>query len=148
MSWGPVRQNLLVAGIALASVAIATAYALKAETTISGPARVIDGDTIIINGTHFRLQGLDAEELSMTNGPKSKAVMIDIVGDYVISCKPDGTHSYNRIVATCLLPDGTDISRELVRRGWALDCYRYSHGRYRSDEPTGVRQKLSQAPYC
>ena len=84
----------------------------------------------------------------MTSGPKSRAVMIDIVADQVITCKPDGTRSYNRVVATCLLPDGADIGRELVRRGLALDCARYSHGRYRADEPAGVRQKLSQAPYC
>jgi hypothetical protein len=51
-------------------------------------------------------------------------------------------------VATCYLPDGTDIARELVHRGWALDCAHYSHGRYRADEPSGVRQRLSQAPYC
>lgn len=115
---------------------------------ITGPSRVIDGDTIVINGTHIRLQGLDAEEMSMVNGPKSRAVMIEIIGDQVVTCKPDGTRSYERIVASCFLPDGTDISRELVRRGWALDCARYSHGRYRADEPAGARQKLFQARYC
>ena len=89
-----------------------------------------------------------AEELDMTNGPKSREVMVDIIGNQVITCVPDGTHSYNRIVASCFLPDGTDISHELVHRGWALDCFRYSHGRYRADEPAGVRQKLFQARYC
>jgi endonuclease YncB( thermonuclease family) len=74
--------------------------------------------------------------------------MVDIVGNQVVRCVPDGTRSYERTVAICFLPDGTDISRELVRRGWALDCAHYSHGRYRADEPAGVRAKLSQAPYC
>ena len=73
--------------------------------------------------------------------------MLDIVGNHIITCRPDGTHSYERIVATCFLPDGTDISRELVRRGLALDCAHFSHGRYRADEPAGVRQQLYQAPY-
>ena len=116
--------------------------------TISGYPRVIDGDTVEINGIHLRLQGLDAEELSMVHGLQSKAAMLDIVGDRIIRCVPDGTRSYERIVASCYLPDGADISRELVRRGWALDCARYSHGRYRSDEPAGARQRLYQAPYC
>jgi micrococcal nuclease len=128
--------------------AITIANAPKTETIISGLARIVDGDTVVVNGTHIRLQGLDAEELSQTNGPKARAVMIDIVGDQVITCRPDGTRSYNRVVATCLLPDGTDISRELVRRGWALDCFGFSYGRYRADEPAGVRQKLRQASYC
>lgn len=74
--------------------------------------------------------------------------MREIVGDQTIACKPDGTRRYNRVVATCYLPDGMDIARELVHRGWALDCAHYSHGRYRADEPVGVRQKLVQARYC
>ena len=84
----------------------------------------------------------------MTNGPKSRAVMVDIIGNQIIKCVPDGTHSYERVVASCYLPNGVDISRELVHRGWALDCGRYSHGRYRADEPAGIRAKLYQAPYC
>jgi micrococcal nuclease len=116
--------------------------------SVSGSARVIDGDTIVINGQHIRLSGLDAEELSMTNGPKAAAVMRDIIGTATITCHPDGSRSYNRIVASCFRPDGTDISRELIRRGWGLDCAHYSHGRYRADEPKGVREKLHQARYC
>jgi micrococcal nuclease len=84
----------------------------------------------------------------MPNGPKSREVMVDIIGNQIIRCVPDGTTSYNRIVASCFLPDGGDISRELVHRGWALDCAHYSHGRYRADEPVGIRTKLFQAPYC
>jgi endonuclease YncB( thermonuclease family) len=126
----------------------AFATAPSARSTISGPARVIDSDTIVVSGIHIRLQGLDGPERGNPVGEHARAIMIDIVADQIITCQPDGTGSYNRVVATCLLPDGTDISRELVRRGWGLDCARYSHGRYRKDEPTGVRQKLSQARYC
>ena len=142
--WVKVMNSRIAAIVLVCLTTIAAADPL----TISGPARVIDGDTIVINGIHIRLQGLDAEELSMTNGPKSGEVMRDIVGDRIITCKPDGTRSYERIVASCFLPNGTDISRELVRRGWALDCAHFSHGRYRADEPVGIRQKLFQAPYC
>ena len=116
--------------------------------TISGIPRVIDGDTIVIHGTHIRLQGNDSEELSMAHGQQAKVAMQEIIADNMITCRPDGTRSYERIVAICYLPDGTDISRELIRRGWALDCQRYSHGRYRADEPAGIRQKLFQARYC
>jgi endonuclease YncB( thermonuclease family) len=89
----------LVTAAVLGGVLLVTARAQQTE--ISGPARVHDGDTLVIHGTHIRLQGLDAEELSMTNGPKSRAVMQDIVGDSVITCKPDGTRSYQRVVASC-----------------------------------------------
>jgi micrococcal nuclease len=157
--------NTRIAVIALVCVVIAAAAAMLSRTsgdirrssgqplnpnprTISGFPRVVDGDTIIINSIHIRLQGLDAEELSMAHGQQSKAAMLDIVGNRTITCRPDGTHSYERIVASCFLPDGTDISRELVRRGLALDCAHYSGGRYRADEPAGIRQKLFQARYC
>jgi micrococcal nuclease len=109
---------------------------------------VIDRDTIIVAGAHIRLQGLDAEELWMTNGPKAAAVMREIIGTAIVPCQPDGTRSYARIVAICYLPDGTDIARESIRRGWSLDCARFSGGRYRADEPRGVRQKLRQPSYC
>ena len=157
-------MNKRIAAIAIVCLAAAAAAAMLSRTsgdirksgqplnpdprTISGYPRVIDGDTIVINGTHIRLQGLDAEEMSMTNGPKSRTTMVDIIGNQTIRCVPDGTHSYERVVASCFLPNGADISRELVRRGWGLDCAHYNHGRYRADEPAGVRQKLYQARYC
>ena len=84
----------------------------------------------------------------MAHGQQAKVAMQEIIADNEITCRPDGTRSYERIVAICYLPNGTDISRELIRRGWALDCQRYSHGRYRADEPAGARQKLYQARYC
>lgn len=149
---GTSLKQLLVMIAAAVAVYVAVALWLRPANAqgqiIAGPAWTIDGDTIVIGGIHIRLQGLDAEELSMAHGQESKAAMVDIVGDQIITCKPDGTRSYERVVASCFLPDGTDISRELVRRGLALDCAHYSHGRYRADEPVGVRQKLYQAKYC
>ena len=49
------------------------------------------------------------------------------------------------LVAFC---QGTDIGTKLVRRGWALARAHFSHGRYRADEPAGIRTKLYQARYC
>ena len=57
--------------------------AVAGPLSISGPARVTDGGTIIINGNSIRLQGLDAEELAMTNGPKAAAVMRNITADHM-----------------------------------------------------------------
>jgi len=51
-------------------------------------------------------------------------------------------------VGTCYLPDGTDIGAEIIRRGLALDCQRFSYGRYRQLEPEGMRGIIRQAPYC
>jgi endonuclease YncB( thermonuclease family) len=53
----------------------------------------------------------------------------------------DGT-SYNRVVAVCTLPDGRDLSAEMVKAGLALDWEKFSGGKYRHLEPEGVRKKL------
>ena len=50
----------------LASIGIGTAIALNlaaAPLTITGPARVIDGNTIVVAGVIVRLKGVDAAEL-------------------------------------------------------------------------------------
>ena len=78
--------------------------AVAGPLSISGPAKVTDDDTIIIDGIRIRVQGLVAEEVSMTNGPKATVEMRNIVGDHIITCKLDGHRSYNRMVAICYLP--------------------------------------------
>jgi endonuclease YncB( thermonuclease family) len=48
--------------------------------TVSGPARVIDGDTVVVAGTHVRLKGVDAAELGTPLGEEARQVMVGIVG--------------------------------------------------------------------
>ena len=36
----------------------------------------------------------------------------------------------------------------VVSNGHALDCRRYSGGRYHALEPTGARERLRHARYC
>ena len=124
---------------------------------ISGHVRVIDGDTIVLTDTnmHIRLNGVDAPEVVHPGydhdddfGPESRAEMRRIVGDQVVRCQLNGERSYERLVGICFLPDGTDIGAEIVRRGLALDCARWSHDRYRALEPAGVREIIRAAPYC
>ena len=67
------NRNAILSAAVIGTVVLAASRAQQRE--ISGHARVHDGDTIIIDGVHVRLRGIDAEELSMTNGPKSRAVM-------------------------------------------------------------------------
>ncbi|MEL6838766.1 MAG: nuclease, partial [Pseudomonadota bacterium] len=42
----------------------------------------------------------------------------------------------------CFLPDGRDLSAEMVKQGLALDWAKYSGGVYRHHEPQDVRKKL------
>lgn len=50
--------------------------------------------------------------------------------------------AYGRTVAQCYLPDGRDLSAEMVKLGLALDWPKFSQGKYRVHEVTGIRKKL------
>ena len=46
---------------------------------VTGPARVIDGDTVVVNGTTVRLKGVDAAERGTLRGDNATAVMRTLV---------------------------------------------------------------------
>lgn len=106
---------------------------------------MIDGDTVIIQGTRLRLFGIDAPELDHPYGQKSKWAVIRMCQDQVVTAELHESVSYDRKVARCVLPDGRDIGAELVRMGLALDWPKFSGGRYGHLEPAGIRRKLWRA---
>jgi micrococcal nuclease len=116
--------------------------------TLAGTAVVHDGDTIKVNGTSIRLQGVDAEELTEPNGYQAKQALIAIIANKPVTCALTGTRSYKREVAFCHNHQGLEINAEIIKQGYALDCERYSQGKYRKLEPTGARLKLIAKPYC
>jgi micrococcal nuclease len=109
---------------------------------LKGHCYVIDGDTIVINGTHIRLTGIDAPEMDQPWGKKAKFAMIALCKGKIVTAEIQEGLSYDRIVAKCSLPDGTDLSAALVEQGLALDWAKFSGGAYRHLEPDGVRKKL------
>lgn len=114
---------------------------------LAGLAAVHDGDTMRVDGVSVRLQGVDAEELAEPNGPAARDALEEIAGDQPVTCRVVG-RSYNRVVAFCVTASGVDVNAEIIRRGAALDCGRYSRGAYRRIEPAGARDRLIQKPYC
>ena len=90
---------------------------------------VRDGDTIELGEMAIRLQGLAAPEWNERGGTEARKAMIELVHHQTVRCDLDGTRTYDRCVGTCYL-DGVDVSEELVRRGLARDCPRFSGGRY------------------
>lgn len=109
---------------------------------ITGKCYVIDGDTIVIRKIHIRLYGIDAPELNHPWGKKAKWELIKLCKGQEITATPDGSSSHNRLVAVCCLPDGTDLSAEMVKRGMAIDWPKFSGGRYAALEVAGIRKRL------
>lgn len=101
---------------------------------INGVARVIDGDTIQIDGTHIRLFGIDAPERRQSChhhgegypcGERARAALIQLLGNDSVECTASGIDRYRRVVAVCFIR-GADIGRAMVEQGWALAYRRYS----------------------
>lgn len=50
--------------------------------------------------------------------------------------------AHGRVVAKCNLPDGRDLSAEMVKRGLAIDWPKFSGGVYRSLETPDARRRM------
>ena len=101
-----------------------------------------DGDTITIQGTQVRLYGIDAPELDHPYGKKAKWAMVRLCRGHRIRAEVTEEDAYGRTVAKCFLPDGSDLSAEMVKLGLAIDWPKFSGGQYSHLEITGVRKKL------
>ncbi|RFC61824.1 thermonuclease family protein [Fulvimarina endophytica] len=110
--------------------------------TLSGPARVIDGDTIAIEGVenNIRLNFIDAPEFGQScQNARGSAYDCGIVATdvlkkmipeaSVVTCEANGRDGYDRFLAVCKVGE-TDINGSMVASGWALEFVRYSDGRY------------------
>jgi hypothetical protein len=68
---------------------------------------------------------------------EARAEMRSIVGAAIVRCEIEWRGQLRAAGPVCYLPDGTDIGAEITRRGLALDCRRWSFGRYRGLEVPG-----------
>jgi endonuclease YncB( thermonuclease family) len=110
--------------------------AQSAVTQIIGRARIVDGDTISINGVQIRLEGIDAPETAQTCvGAKGDTWQCGITGTQRLAglvkgerviCDKSGHDRYNRTLAYCRLENGTELNAWMVRQGFALAFVRYS----------------------
>ena len=92
-----------------------------AETFISGPARVIDGETVVVAGKWVRLIGIDVAEVQTGWGRMAQEKM-EMIVRYELTCRLTG-EKFNRMeVCYCTTPDGTDLAQAIVATGWALAC--------------------------
>lgn len=113
-----------------------------APEVLCGKAWVVDGDTIDVAGVRLRLFGIDAPEMEHPFGKKAKWAMQRLCKGHDVRAEIVDQDAHGRTVAKCFLPDGRDLSAELVRQGLALDWPKFSGGAYAALEQPGVRKKL------
>ena len=96
--------------------------------------RVVDGDTIHLNGEKIRFTGIDTPELKQTCvkegltepcGVTAKEILIKKIGDNKVECIKEGKDQYKRTLAECFVNDKS-LSSYLVRSGYAFAYRKYS----------------------
>ena len=96
--------------------------------------RVVDGDTIHLNGSKIRFTGIDTPELKQTCikkkviekcGITAKEILIEKIGNNNVECISVGKDQYKRILAECFVNEES-LSSYLVRSGYAFAYRRYS----------------------
>jgi endonuclease YncB( thermonuclease family) len=112
------------------------AQARPAEPIVlQGQARVIDGDTLVLEGARIRLHGVDAPELRQRCeaddgtlwpcGRHAAAMLAAMTEAAEITCEGSRQDRYRRLVAICAA-SGLDVAEQMVADGLALAARRYS----------------------
>lgn len=114
-------------------------------TQLQGPCFVVDGDTIVIGRHNIRLAGIDAPELDHPYGKSAKRHLVKLTKGEKVTAIFHGAQTHAREVATCYLPDGRDLSAEMVAAGFAIDWPKFSGGKYRHLEVPEARRKMWRA---
>ena len=111
--------------------------------------RVVDGDTIHLNGEKIRFTGVDSPELKQTCinqgiietcGVTAKEILIDKISDNEVECISEGKDQYKRTLAECFV-NNESLSSYLVRSGYAFAYRKYSR-KFISDEDYAKSNKI------
>ncbi len=115
---------------------------------MSGPARVIDADTLEVGGKQVELFGLDAPQMGQEcelNGMRYDCGLIaagrlaELAAGHIVRCEALGPGNYTHVIGACVA-GGRDLAEELVRAGWALAYTRYSD-KFLAAEEEASREK-------
>lgn len=142
----------LLAAAAFASVSQGFAKD-RPSASLEGSARIVDGDTLDIAGTHIRLVGMDAPERSQICRDEKSAdyrcgnaaadALARLIGGAKVICRPEGLDRYRRTLAVCGTSRWPDLGLAMIRDGWATV---YDGGpasaEYRSAEESARRRKI------
>lgn len=114
----------------------------QAAVVIQGPARVVDGDTLVINQQRIRLYGIDAPEKAQSCknslgaeyscGQRSKEELTAKIGTQAVTCSVKNQDQYGRNVSVCTMGGGgllgsapLELNTWLVENGLAVAYRQY-----------------------
>ena len=119
------------------------------NTSFADSLRVVDGDTIVLNGEKIRFSGIDTPELKQTCmqndqevdcGMTARMLLVKKIGNNTLECISEGKDAYKRTLAECFV-NGESLSKFLVRSGYAFAYRKYST-KFIKDEEFAKANKL------
>ena len=133
------RRNRLVDFVlfALIVLALLAVVALLPEPELrqaSGRARVIDGDSLALDGIEVRLKGIDAPELAQTCmrsgrawpcGREAAERLRGLLRGRTVVCAGARRDGHGRLLAVCRIGE-SEINRRMVEIGWAVSSDDYA----------------------
>ena len=129
---------------------LALACPAAAQDVLAGPARVLDGDTVEIQGQRVRLHGIDAPESAQTCmdgavrpyrcGEVATKALAALIGRGPVACRVLNRDRYGRLIAVCYR-NQVDLNASMVATGHAL-AYRQYGTSYAGHENAARARRL------
>ena len=122
---------------------------LTCNISFADNLKIVDGDTIVLNGEKIRFSGIDTPELKQTCiednqeldcGMSARMLLVKKIGNNTPECISEGKDVYKRTLAECFI-DGESLSSFLVRSGYAFAYRKYST-KFIKDEEFAKANKL------
>ena len=132
-------RDFLTTLLLLAAMAVGSAWLAKQnEVTLQGKYKVIDGDSLVLNGQEIRLLGIDAPEYRQTCtlengdvyacGKQSRLHLVKLARSGSLNCTGWEEDKYQRLLAICKAGEN-EINSMMVKNGWAV-----AYGDYEREE--------------
>lgn len=128
-SWARRFSNIVIGLVVIAGLlALAGLLPREVPRDVTGPARIIDGDSLYVGRVEVRLKGIDAPEFDQTCradgetwpcGRAARDALRDMTSRGEIACRIAGHDRYGRALGLCRAGD-LDLNEQLVLRGWAV----------------------------
>ena len=125
---------------------IAAFLIIAATPSLAVEVSVTDGDTLILNGITYRLDGIEAPQTDQTClndkgaawtcGIDARDRLRDYVGKHDVRCTdrgPDSAYRKRRVGDCWVSGEATSINQWMVQEGWALNLDRSAKGRFKAD---------------
>jgi len=101
---------------------------LSFKDEVSGIPRIVDGDSLVLNGEKIRLKGIDAPELKQkcekngknwSCGRASTTALRKMIRSQKVDCQGTEFDRHQRLLATCFVKE-LNLNENMVKMGWAV----------------------------